>query len=92
MRSIKEFCFSRLSGPGLRMWAQQPFGPTPLAAMTPGSTPDVGAVDVGLMPVAAVVLLLVLIWVAVKLYDRSRKREEEKDRNAVTPARLGRAA
>jgi len=46
--------------------------------MTPGSMPDAGAVDVGLMPVVAAVALLVLVlWSAVALYDRSRKRAEE---------------
>lgn len=78
MKPIVQFVFARLPGPGLRMWAQQSLGPTPLAAMTPASTPDVGAVDAGFVPVAAVVLLLVLaVWSAVKLYDRSRKRDEE---------------
>lgn len=77
MRPIVQFFFSRLSGPGLRMWTQQSLGPTPLAAMTPGSTPNVGAVDAGLMPIAAVVLLVLIVWSAVKLYDRSRTREEE---------------
>jgi hypothetical protein len=78
MKPIVQFFFSRLSGPGPRMWAQQSLGPTPLAAMTPAVTPDVGAVDAGFMPVvAAVVLLVLIVWSAVKLYDRSRKREEE---------------
>jgi len=93
MKPIVKFFFSRFSGPGPRMWAQQSLGPVPFAAMAPGSTPDAGAVDAGLMPVVAVVALLVLIvWSAVKVYDRTRKWEEEKDRIPITPARLGRAA
>ena len=90
MRPIGQFFFSRLSGPGLRMWAQQSLGPTPFAAMTPASMPDFGAVDASLMPVAAVVLLVLIVWSAVKLYDRSRRREA--GRITVTPAPLGRAA
>jgi len=35
MRPIVQLFFARLPGPGLRMWAQQSFGPTPVAAMTP---------------------------------------------------------
>ena len=77
MRPIVQLFFARLPGPGLRMWAQQSLGPTPLAAVTPGSTPDFGAVDAGLVPIAAVVLLVLIVWSAVKLYDRSRKRDEE---------------
>jgi len=90
MRPIVQFFFSRLTGSGVRMWAQQSLGSTPFAAMTAGSTPDAGAVDAGLIPVAAVVLLALIVWSAVKLYDRSRKREA--DRITITPARLGRAA
>ncbi|MBI3105334.1 MAG: hypothetical protein HYY95_07145 [Candidatus Rokubacteria bacterium] len=77
MRPIMQFLFARLPGPGLGMWAQQSLGPTPLAAMTPGSAPDFGAVDAGLVPIAAVVLLVLIVWSAVKLYDRSRKPDEE---------------
>lgn len=77
MRPIVQFFFVRVSGPGLRMWARQSLGPTPLAALMPQSTPDVGAVDASFMPVAAVVLLVLIVWSAVKLYDRSRKREQE---------------
>ena len=69
---------SRLSGPGFRVRAQQALGPAPLVAVTPGSMPDAGAVDVGLMPVVAAMALLVLVlWSAWTLYDRSRKRAEE---------------
>jgi hypothetical protein len=78
MRAIVTCLLSGISGPGFRMGAQQALGPAPLAAMTPGSTPDAGAVDVGLMPVVVAVALFVLVlWSALTLYDRSRKRAEE---------------
>jgi len=92
MRPIMRFLSSRLSGPGLRMWAQQSLGPTPLPAMVPRSTPEVGATRAGFMAFAAVLLLLLIVAVAVMVYDRTRRWKEEKDRITITPARLGRAA
>lgn len=92
MRPIVQFFFSRLPGPGPRMWAQQSLGPTPFAAMTPGSTPELRAVDASLMAVAAAVLLVLIVGIVVMLYERSRRRDEAKDRITITPARLGRAA
>lgn len=78
MRAIVTWLLSRVSGPGFRMQAQQALGPAPLAAVTPESTPDAGAVEVGLMPVVVAVALFVLVlWSALTLYDRSRKRAEE---------------
>jgi len=78
MKPIVKVVRSRFSDPDPRLWAQQSLGPVSFAAMAPGSPPAADAVDAGLMPVVAVVALLVLIvWSAVKFYDRSRKREEE---------------
>jgi hypothetical protein len=91
MRPIMQFLSSRLSGPGLRMWAQRSLGPTPLPAMVPRSTPEVGATRAGFMAFAAVLLLLLIVAVAVKVYDRTRRRKEEKDRITIASARLGRA-
>ena len=78
MKSTRQFFFSRFSGPNLQTWALQSLGPTPLAAVAPAATPDVGAEDAGFLPVVAIVVLLALIaWSVVKLYDRRRKRDEE---------------
>jgi hypothetical protein len=78
MRLIVSCFVSELSGPGPQMWAQQSLRATLLAAVTPGSTPDADAVGAGLMQVvASVVLLVVILWSVVTLYDRSRKRAEE---------------
>lgn len=42
------------------------------------SASDTGAIDAGLVPaVAAAALLVVILWSAVTLYDRTRKRAEE---------------
>jgi hypothetical protein len=92
MRPIMQFFSARLSVLGLRMWARQSLGPTHFPAMMPRSTPDVGAIGAAFIAFAAVLLLLLIVGVAVKVYDRTRKREEEKDRITLTPARLGRAA
>ena len=92
MRPIMQFLSARLSGLGLRMWAQRSLGPTPLPAMVPKSTPDLGATGARFMLFAAVLLLLLIVVVAVKVYERTRKRKEEKARITITPARLGRAA
>lgn len=92
MKRLVQFLFSRLSGSGLRMLTQQSLGPTPFAAMTPWSTPELRAADAGLIAVAAVVLLVLIAGIAVKLYARSQKREEATDRIKITLARLGRAA
>lgn len=73
MREIVSGFFSKLSALGPQMWARQSLAPTPVAA-----TPDAGAVDVGLVPVvAAVALLVVILWSAVTLYDLSRRRTED---------------
>jgi len=78
MRQIVPCLLSRLSGPGFQMWVQQSIGPTPLAAMTPGSLPDPGALEAGFMPVvAAAAVVVVVLWSAMTLYDRRRKRTEE---------------
>jgi hypothetical protein len=78
MRQIVPCLVSRLSGPGFQMWVQQSIGPTPLAAMTPGSLLDPGAFDAGFMPVvAAAALVVVVLWSAMTLYGRSRKRMGE---------------
>ena len=57
MRPIMEFFFSKLSGPGFQIWAQQSLGPTPFVAMTPAASAPEGA---GLMAVAVLVLLLLV--------------------------------
>lgn len=45
--------------------------------MTPGLTSELGSVDGGVIAFVAVILLFVAVAVAVKGYDRSRKREDE---------------
>jgi hypothetical protein len=77
MRPIVQLLSSQVSGPGVRMWAQLSAGPTPFAAMAPGVTSDAGYVQGNVVAFLALVLLLVAVGVAVKLYDRSRKREDE---------------
>ena len=77
MRPIVQFLSSKVSAPGMRVWAQLPAGPTPFAAMAPGVTPDLGSVDANMMGFAAVILLFVVVRVAVKFYDRRRKREAD---------------
>lgn len=74
MRPIVQFLSSRLSGVGV--WARLSPGPTLFPAMAPGSSPELGAGS-GVMAFVAVVLVLLIVGVAVKLYDRSRKREDE---------------
>jgi hypothetical protein len=77
MRQIVQFLSSKISAPGTRMWAQLSAGPTPFAAMAPGVTSDSAYVNGDVMAFVAVVLLLAGVGVAVKLYDRSRRREVE---------------
>ncbi len=92
MRSVMQFLSARLSGLGLCMWAQRSLGPTPFPAMVPRSTPEIAATGGGFMVFAAVLLLLLMVAAAVKVYDRTRKRKQEKNRITITPARLGRVA
>ncbi len=74
---IAQFFSSKISAPGTRLWTQLSAGPTPFAAMAPGVTSDSGYVRGDVMAFVAVVLLLAAVGVAVKLYDRSRRREDE---------------
>jgi hypothetical protein len=92
MRPIMHCLSARLSGLGLRMWAQRSLDRTPFPAIVPRSTPEAGATGGGFMVFAAVLLLLLIVAVAVKVYDRTRKRKEERDRITITPARLERSA
>ena len=77
MRPMVQFLSSKISAPGMRTWAQLSAGPTPFAAMAPGVTSDSGYVSGDVVAFVAVVLLLAAVGVAVKLYDRSRSREDE---------------
>lgn len=78
MRPIVRCFSSRLIGPRPQIWAQQSIGPTPLAAMTPGSMLDPGTVDAGFVPlVASVALLVAILWISMAFIDRQRKRRQE---------------
>ena len=56
-------------------WAQTSPGPTMPPAVPPGSTPNVA----GLFVAAALIVLLAAMILVAKVYDLSRKREEQAD-------------
>lgn len=77
MRPIVQFLSSKLSGMGVRVWTRLSPVPTLFPAMAPGSTPGLAAGSTVVTAFVAVALVLLIVGVAVKLYDRSREREDE---------------
>ena len=94
MRPIVQFLFARLLGLGLRMWAQQSFGPTPVAAMTPEevAVPLRAKISDALMVEPSLSGLPVTPTVRMPLWPRDPVMIELGGRIALTSARLGRAA
>ncbi len=78
MNWILRFAVIGLTSTVGRAWAQAPSTPPPYSpGVPPVAGPEVVDASTGFVLVSAVILLLLIVGIGVKLYDRAQKRDQD---------------